>query len=182
MIPSAKWSASASRQTEPDITDWITAVSSGLTALVVLIALIIAIWQVIEARRARHGEAFFDVSRRWDEDALMESRAAGAQASTPAALRAQVVTAWVGSLDQYEVLVRVPNFFEDLAIMVERGILSFDDVQASLGSVVVAKWKEWETSVHFVRAVSARPTVYENFQRLAQRMDAALIVRERLSR
>jgi hypothetical protein len=41
----------ATGESTPNWTDITTAIGSGLTALVVVIALLIAIWQVFEARR-----------------------------------------------------------------------------------------------------------------------------------
>jgi hypothetical protein len=147
-----------------------TAIGSVVTAAVVVVALLIAIWQVFEARRTRHGEVFFDLSRRWDEELLKEARYNEAKSPTPEALRDRLRDLRKKRAEEYYILVRVPNFIEDLAIMIERKIVSYDDVLASLGTPVLAKWERWEPSVMFEREVSERSSAYEHFELLAVRV------------
>lgn len=163
------------RAMEPSWTHIVSAVSTGVTGLIVAVALGIAIWQVVEARQGRRAEALFELSRRWDEPLLAEGRQAAAIYTTPDALRVGIEKARSNPEgDEYYMLVRVPNFFEDLAVMVEDGLASFEDVKRTLGSQVVGKWLHWQPSVAFMRETSGRPTVYEHFEALARRMGESL--------
>ncbi|HXF71753.1 MAG TPA: DUF4760 domain-containing protein [Actinomycetota bacterium] len=72
--------------------------------------------------------------------------------------------------DRYYVLMRVPNFLEDLAVLVDQGALPEEAARASWASVIERQWAHWAPAIRLLRDVRDRPTIYANFERLKARM------------
>jgi hypothetical protein len=79
-----------------------------------------ALGQVREARLTRHAQTLLDLSRRWDEPDMVEARKAVASYATSGDLRAAIDRFHRTNDDRYYVLMRVPNFLEDLAVLVDQ--------------------------------------------------------------
>jgi hypothetical protein len=123
--------------------------------------------QLQEMARAREADATRDLSRRWDEADLVESRQLALRYDS-AELDHRMQALFDTGGDEYFKLMRAPNFFEDLGIAVETGTISLDWVQGSVGTSVRVSWRKWE--VYTRRLQQKQPTAYEHFERLAKLM------------
>jgi hypothetical protein len=162
----------------PNWADIATAIAAGTALIGIYVA-----WRTAE--RARHATTLADISRRWDEPLLVESRQLAARYGI--ALRD-----WVEYLDQdvedlapeeaanlYK-LQRIPNFFEDLAILEQAGAITFNMIQKSLGWTIVKTWDRWRPAVDYLRDTKEPDPVYSHFQHLAERMRRGLAAQEPL--
>jgi Domain of unknown function (DUF4760) len=132
--------------------------------------------QIEEAKRARIAQMGADLSRRWDEDNLVEARAETKRDTEHLLERVKYLHS--NTEVEYHKLLREPNFFEDLGILVDEGVVEQRFVKRSLGSTVDYRWKLWAPSVAYLRSAEAspdgnpQPTLYENFEWLAGQMRA----------
>lgn len=148
-------------------TDPVAALAAVGSLIVVVLAAFYARDQLREIRRTRYAEAMFILSHRWD--ALTDSRQAlTAYREREHELVAALTRAIALNTREYFVLVRVPNFFEDLAIQVEARSIPFDMVSDSFGDAIDRYWTIWKHAVHLLREEAA-PT-HVNFERLAKKV------------
>ncbi len=154
----------------PTWTDVTSAVASILTLAIVLIGLLIAWHQLGEAKRTRRAGIMIELSKRWDETPLVESRRAFHEKyGSPEKLGEAMERLYSAKSDELYMLLRLPDYLEDLAILVEEGGTAKDVVRKSLGSVITTWWTRWEPAVRVIRAVDG-DTVYEHLERLAEQM------------
>jgi len=140
----------------------------SLTTLLVLgVALLFAWLQVKAARNTVQVQLIADLSRRWDEQDVVESRKRASYYADGQALLKAFQEVFENHPDDYYILIRVPNFFENLEVLVEEGAISLDVVEKLLGSPAVYWWKRWEASVKYLREAHDQPTAYEKFEDLA---------------
>jgi hypothetical protein len=147
-------------------------VITALAAIVALVGIALA-WAA--ATRARHAALMADISKRWDEDLLVEARElAFPFVDDPRLLRAYVSMALDKPGKKYVTLVRIPNFFEDLAILLRAHAISFRIVKDTFGLGLVDTWDRWSLAIQYIRGTEDDPTIYEHFEDLAERMRARL--------
>jgi hypothetical protein len=68
------------------------------------------------------------------------------------------------------VLLRRPNFLEELAVLVDDGAISFEIVRKSLGSGIEDEWNHWEPTIRWLRGDEKYDLIYEKWEALAKRM------------
>lgn len=132
--------------------DWgeVTAVATSLLAIGLLGgigAAVFAAQQVREARRSREAQMAAEFFRRWNEDALVETRRMVREFKSPDEL-CEAFTAYV-SADAAEayVLYRELDYFEQLAALEELGAFHFDLIDTLLGSRLVDRFELWKPSL-----------------------------------
>jgi hypothetical protein len=161
----------------PNWAEIVTAIGSalaGATLVVAVVAALFALRQLREIRRDRHVELIAELGRRWDDERMAQSRAPARRYDSHQL--AERLGAWVASRDAAEIdtereretlqLMRVPNFLEDVALMVEAGSMTPELIDRSLGSITTATWEFWEEAVEEMRKQD--PTIYVEFERLAR--------------
>ncbi|MGH2635316.1 MAG: DUF4760 domain-containing protein [Actinomycetota bacterium] len=150
-------------------------ISQVVTATATVVALIGIALAWAAATRSRHAALMADISKRWDEDLLAEARQLAAPfVDDPWLLRSYLsVLVEMGSEKRF-VLERIPNFFEDLAVLLRAHAISFAIVEDTFGLGLVKTWDQWKPAVWYRRTQENDATVYEHFEELAERMRAAL--------
>jgi hypothetical protein len=147
---------------------------------VALRQLAVTVEQLAEAKKDRHVQVFTDFGRRWDEPALTEAQILAPQFSR--AELAQVVdTAYRGhswnplknrrtqqANVHLNVLLRIPNFYEDLGAVVQMGTLDLDRVSKSYKAVATVEWDYWSLAMARMRAED--PYTYLVWEELVQEM------------
>ena len=125
-----------------------------------------------ESVRTRQIQLFLEYTKRWDEEDLLESRAAASQFKTPEELAARIRELYAKDPRKRLELLRVANFYEELAIMVTEGGITLETVRKSFRTPIVESWKLWELAVEDMRDEAERArqprTAYENFKWLAE--------------
>ena len=160
----------------------VTAIATAVSAVALLGAVSAAVFagqQVREARRGRHAQAAVDFLRRWDEDALVETRRLVAGYSSPEEL-AEAFRGFVARNDHNAyVLYRELDYFEQLGALEHLGAIDFDLVAVLLGTRLVDRWNLWQPAL----AAMAPENPYPMFEALAakmrQQLDRGATVRAR---
>jgi hypothetical protein len=153
----------------------VTAAGTGVLAATALAALIIGYSQVLEASRSRTATLMADLSRRWDNELVEPRRLMG--------VYGRELEAWVRYFyeeddESFYILERIPNFFEDLAVLRQAGAIPIEMIEQSLGWTVWAMWERWAASIQFLRGTAEQPDpdpVYRMFEGLAHEMRARLL-------
>ncbi len=144
----------------------------GATAFLALAA-VRALAQLTEVKTDRHLQFLSDFGRRWDDPQLWEARQK--QFSIPNDELPFLVEKWFATRDpeaaDVPVLLRVPNFFEDLAITVDAGRIDLDIVLRSFGSLILNMWSYWEPAIQ--KMCETAPTSYSEFRELARAVKRA---------
>ena len=124
--PSTFWSA-------------VSALAAIGTLVVVLVAAINALAQIKETVRSRNAALFSEISRRWDEDALVQSRHHASEFSPKGLAKRIQDIEKSGDFDEQQLLFRMPNFFEDLAVLELDGDIPISMIRE------VARWDPGDT-------------------------------------
>jgi hypothetical protein len=162
----------------PSWTDKTIAIGTAIAAggfVVTAIGAWFAYDQVKETRRDRHIQVLSEFGRRWDEQLLWEARERQFL-YTDEQLAARV-DKWFKTQDRdvsdVPILLRVPNYFEDLAIMVEAGRLEVKYVAQAMGSLALRMWEYWAPAVEKMREQA--PTSYTQFEKLVGELEATTL-------
>lgn len=121
--------------------------------------------QIAEVRRDRHVQVLGGLAERWAGSGLEESRTLMIQYRSDGI--ADLVQAYFdepGKNPEVETLLRVPNFYEDVAILVDSGGLDFDLVWRAFAGPALGCWAYWETAIRLIQGTDAG--AYAEYERL----------------
>ncbi|HSO96473.1 MAG TPA: hypothetical protein VLV81_10570 [Acidimicrobiia bacterium] len=156
----------------PNWAEVLTAVATAVGALGLLGAIgaaFFAAQQVREARHSRQAQMAADFLRRWDEDALVETRHLVASYKSGAKLAA----AFQGFIEknsvQAFVLYRELDYFEQLGALESVGAFNFELIRVLLGRRLIDRWELWKPSID-----AMGDGTYPMFEMLVNRMRTAL--------
>lgn len=137
--------------------------------------------EALEAgKKDRHVQVFFDMGHRWDgpemveslqEERLYDSRQLEklfAKAYAPRSRNPFKEHAARRASTKTVTLLRVPNFFENLALIIKAGSLDLDFVNRDYGTVAKEGWKKWEPAMMELRKTD--PHSYQEFQWLVDEL------------
>jgi hypothetical protein len=115
-----------------------------------------------------------DLSLQWDGERLVESRKFRSRRypSGGEKLRDDYLTGKDGKTDDYYLLMRVPSYFEDLALQEVLGGIPLEWINKSVGPIVIANWDAWETTIEALRP-PGDTSIYENWQQLVGKLNAS---------
>jgi hypothetical protein len=161
----------------PNWAEQVTAIATAVGALGLLGAIGAAVFagqQVREARKSRQAGLAADFFRRWNDDALVETRRLVAQFQTNEQLCAAFQRFIADNSMEAYVLYRELDYFEQLAALEHIGAFDFEFIELLLGRTLVDRWQMWKPSIDAMRVAAASP--YPLFEALAGKMDEALSV------
>ncbi len=156
----------------PNWAEQVTAIATAVGALGLLGAIGAALFagqQVREERRTRQAHMAADFFRRWDEDALVETRRLVAQFGDPEDLKAAFQHYLASNAAEAYVLYRELDFFEQLAAFEIQGAIDFHLIELMLGPTLVDRWEMWKPTVDAME----RANPYPNFEALVAKVRAA---------
>jgi hypothetical protein len=156
----------------PNWAEQVTAIATAVSAIGLIGAIgavVFAARQAREARIGRQAATAVEFFRRWDDDALVETRRLVAQFETPEAL-SDAMARYIAenSVNAY-ILYRELDFFEQLGALVEHGGFDFELVRTMLGRRLVDRWDMWRPSID---VIGGDP--YPMFELLVTKMRAAV--------
>ena len=157
----------------PNWAEQLTAIATAIGALGLLGAIgaaIFAAQQVREARQSRQSQMAAEFFRRWTEDALVETRRLVDRFKTSEDLSAAFQRYVADGAPEAYVLYRELDYFEQLAVLEDRGAFDFELIRLLLGQTLIDRWEMWQPSL---RAVHRRD-VYPMFASLVAKMRIAL--------
>jgi hypothetical protein len=160
----------------PNWAEQVTAIATAVGALGLLGALGAAVFagqQVKEARKARESQIAADFFRRWNEDALIETRRLVASFETREDLRAAFQAFIASNADEAYVLYRELDYFEQLAALEHVGAFDFELIELLLGRTLIDRWEMWKPSIDAMSGTAGYPM----FGSLVEKMKIALASR-----
>ncbi len=166
----------------PNWAEQVTAISTAIGALGLLGALGAAGFagqQVREARKARESQIAADFFRRWNEDALLETRRLVATFETREALSEAFQTFIASNADEAYILYRELDYFEQLAALEHVGAFDFELIRLLLGRTLIARWEMWKPSIDAMQEAGGG---YPMFGELVAKMRIALLAESGNSR
>jgi len=157
----------------PNWAEQLTAVATTIGAVGLTGAIVAAVYagqQVREARRGRQAQMAAEFIRRWNEDALVETRRLIDRFQTPQELSAAFQQYVASGAPEAYVLYRELDYFEQLGALEQRGAFDFELIRLLLGRTLVARWEMWRPAIHAAHGAG----VYPMFEVLAGKMRAAV--------
>jgi hypothetical protein len=158
---------------DPTWADKVSAVASAVGAVGIIVAAVgawLAFNQIKETRRDRDIQVLSDFGRRWDEERLTEARTK-LLSYTSSDLAAEVEKWFTPPREptsEVPILLRVPSFFEDLAIMVECGRLELKFVSKSFRGIAIREWEYWSDAIDKMRQYE--PSSYVEFEKMVRQL------------
>jgi len=108
--------------------------------------------------------------RRWNDDALVETRRLVDRLKTKEELSAAFQRYVDADAPEAYVLYRELDYFEQLAVLEHRGAFDFELIKLLLGRTLVARWELWKPAIEDVHGAG----VYPMFAGLVVKMRKAL--------
>jgi hypothetical protein len=157
----------------PNWAEQVTAIATVVLAVGVfgaIAAAVVAGQQVREARIGRQTEIASDFFQRWNDDAMIETRRLVASYESPEALRDGLLRHLHDNDTEAYVLLREPDYFEQLGALEEYGGFDFELIRSLLGRRLIDRWQRWEPSV----TALGGENVYPLFEQLVRKMELAV--------
>jgi hypothetical protein len=151
----------------------VTAIATCVLALGLIggfVAAAFAAQQVREARRSREAQLASEFFRRWNEDALVESRQLVGRFKSPEELRDALASYVATDAPEAYVLYRELDYFEQLAALEARGAIELELIALMRGRALVERWELWRPAIHEVFG----PGTYPLFEGLAAKLKRTL--------
>jgi len=126
--------------------------------------------QLDETIRARRIQLILELAKRWNEPLLVASRTEAAAFSTPSALREAMVRFRQDRLSSFYDLALIPDFFEDLGLVVREDPQTLSIVKDLFVGVVTQTWDRWAPTIAWLAQINDQPTLYKNFADLVALM------------
>jgi hypothetical protein len=151
--------------------DWgeVTAIATSFLAVGLLGAFgaaAFAAQQVREVRKSREGQMAAEFMRRWNEDALVESRRLVARYKSADELREAFQEFVAADAPETYVLYRELDFYEQLGALEQLGAFDLELIKLLLGRRLVERWDMWKPAIETAHG----PGVYPSFERLARKL------------
>ena len=147
----------------------VTAIATSVLALGLLggfAAAVFAAQQTRETRRTREAQMAAEFFRRWNDDALVETRRLIARFKSADELR-DAFTAYVAAdAPEAYVLYRELDYFEQLAALERWGAFDLELIKLMLGRTLIERWEMWRPAIHELHG----PGVYPLFEGLVEKL------------
>jgi hypothetical protein len=147
----------------------VTAIATAVLALGLLggfAAAVFAAQQARETRRTREAQMAAEFFRRWNEDALVETRRLIARFKSADELRNAFAAYAAADAPEAYVLYRELDYFEQLAALERWGAFDLELIKLMLGRTLIERWEMWRPAIHAVHG----PGVYPLFESLVEKL------------
>ena len=155
--------------------DWaeVTAIATSILAIGLLGAIgaaVFAAQQVQEARKTREAHMAAEFFRRWNEDALVETRRLIRRFKSAEDLR-EAFTGYVAAdAPEAYVLLRELDYFEQLGALESQRAFDLELIKLLLGRTLIERWEMWTPAI----TEAYGPGVYPMFEALVDKLRHAL--------
>jgi hypothetical protein len=157
----------------PNWAEQVTAIATAVGAIGLLGAIGAAVFasqQVGEARRSRQATLAAEFFRRWDDDALVETRLHVGRYKSKEDLAGAFQRYIAENSVEAFVLYRELDYFEQLAALEHEGAFDFSLIRLLLGRILIDRWEMWQPSIEAMPGGNSYPL----FRALVDKMRAAL--------
>jgi hypothetical protein len=147
----------------------------GAGSIGVFIAVVFAYHQVREAQTTRNAQFASDFYRRWQHRDLLVGRVLTSKSVANGKLKEDYREAeakWKANPDpdaDYIAFDTLLNFYEEVGVVENGSGIQLRWIDATLGSIIIHGWEDWRDTIKATDR-QKQPTVYENFQRLAEKL------------
>ncbi len=153
----------------------VAAIATAVGSIAVFATLVFAARQLSRTAKTAESEHLADVLRKWDDERLEEARHAVNQYDGRDQLLQALVDGDAQSTKDYFVLLRVPNFFEDVGNLVfDQKVVRIESVRHGLRGSVRYYWQLFEPFAQRLqeeqRKRGEEATVFEAFRKLAEQV------------
>lgn len=151
----------------------VTAIATSILAVGLLggfAAAVFAAQQARETRRSREAQMAAEFFRRWNEEALVETRRLVARYKSPEDLREAYAAYVAADAPEAYVLYRELDYFEQLAALERWGAFDLELVKLLLGRTLVDRWEMWRPAIRQAHG----PEVYPLFEGLVEKLRLTL--------
>jgi hypothetical protein len=133
-----------------DVANWLVGVGTIALAGAAWIALI----QLREVKRDRHAQVLMHLFQRWNSTLILEALQAEGKL-TKSELAEVVLTAWTSEDEEaadkanqdLALLLRIPDYFEALAVLMDVARLEAQTVGEIYKGIVLVEWDFWEEAL-----------------------------------
>lgn len=151
-----------------EVTTALGTVALAVFTLALAVAAGFALFQVNEARRARNAHVALEVSSRWSDQNFRRVRQQVDMANRGEGKLLEAMKAhYRQGAEQYRLFLMEPDYFEDLALLVNYRLIDFAVVRDSLGITVARRWDVWRPWIEYVRNEIPNATAFSLFEGLA---------------
>lgn len=125
------------------------------------------------SERNRNAEIAAELLKRWQSPELYEARCLVNSFARRDDLKAAYLEA-VGERNsrEFHIFEQELAFFEEVGVMWRLRGVRFEWIQSSIGTIIRTRWYQWQPAIVESRLIYRQPTAYENFQRLAEELEA----------
>jgi hypothetical protein len=155
----------------PNWAEQVTAIATAVGAIGLLSAIgavVFAARQTREARIGRQAAVAVEFFRRWDDNALMETRRLVDRFPTPEALRDALTRFRAENSVQADILYRELDYFEQLGALEFHGGFDYELIRCLFGRRLIDRWELWQPSIDALGGRAAYPM----FHRLVTKLRA----------
>ncbi len=123
------------------------------------------------------------ISRRWGETSFCNVRrlvehyakkdpdgVAYSDGGSPADLNESMKMLRAANHTHYRLLRTEPDYFEDLAILIDHEAITFPIVNECFGYAIPYRWSLWEPTIQELRRRAHEPLIYIEFEKLAYKL------------
>jgi len=123
-----------------------------LVPIIISAGVIIAWWELRHYKRSRQQEFILNMSCMWDSEPFVESKRLIREiASSNKDLREALLGYRKNSKIEYYVLMRVPNYFEDLGFLVKEGYLDAHVADSLFGRAIIMHYRYFRNHIQSER-------------------------------
>jgi hypothetical protein len=136
------------------------------------VAALIALAQLFLMRRAGYAESAMETAKRWNEKSFRDSRAriqAYLADGGEKNLKDEMIKLKGNNSPHYYELLAIPDYFEDLAMMIKYRAITFRIVYDTYGHTALKYWQEFAQLTKAIRE-KEDPQAYKNFEELGNRI------------
>jgi hypothetical protein len=147
-------------------TDVVTAIAAALTVLILLVAAFYARNQIKCVERTREAQLLADLSRRWNEEQLTDARKTVRNYKDADKLKDAVQKLGDKNDKEVYILVRLPDFFEALGVLVNTSCLSKQLTRDLFGTAIGYYHELYGPSIQYLREKYKDNNIYKWFDDL----------------
>jgi hypothetical protein len=153
-------------------TDEATAIAAICTAIILFLALGFAWHEVRCIEKARKAQLLTGLSKWWNEELLRESRQAAEKYKNGIQLQKALENFKKTNDKEYYVLLRLPDFFEDLGLLVNSECFSKQLATDLFGTAMKYHYERYKPAIEYLRTEFNDKTIYKFFEDLATNVSA----------
>lgn len=157
--------------------DWIAveAIATLVGVVPIVLGVPFAVYQLSQAAGAQKRQSevvsaqhIIALTAKWGDDQLQEARQEVNSFESASKLTDRLTKLEEkGNKEEYYKLARIPDFFEELGLLVYvLKVIQLDPIEESLGTSIMFYWDWYEPSIRAIRNTQNHPTLYKWFEKL----------------